>query len=153
MRVLVDIDNSSFPHPNFSDAINRNIVQAEIEGGVHLNDVPPGTVLEVQTKNHTYTIIHKACQALISGHPEFCPDPVEVQSTLLHSCGAITVSFTVRTGAFRSNLSSGVPWRIRMNRRDGFRAASMNGISAVGNNSSDECGISLRESCRAIARV
>ena len=83
MRVLVDIDNSSFPHPNFSDVINRNIVQSEIEGGVHLNDVPPGTVLEVQTKNHTYTIIHKAWgQALISGHPEFCPIRLKCKSTV-----------------------------------------------------------------------
>jgi len=77
---FVDTTNSSFPHPNFGDAVNRNVVQSEIEGGVHLNDVPPETVLEVHTKNHVYTIVHKAWgQALISGHPEYCPDPVEVQ--------------------------------------------------------------------------
>jgi hypothetical protein len=77
---FVDTTNSSFPHPNFGDAVNRNVVQSEIEGGVHLNDVPPETVLEVHTKNHVYTIVHKAWgHALISGHPEYCPDPVEVQ--------------------------------------------------------------------------
>lgn len=66
--------------PHFSDAINRNVVESEILGGVHLRDVPPETVLEVQTQNHTYTIVHKGWgQALISGHPEFCPDPVLVQ--------------------------------------------------------------------------
>ena len=76
----MDTDKPSSPHPNFSDAINRNVVQSEIEGGVDLYDVPPCTVLEVQTKNHLYTIVHKAwAEALISGHPEFCPDPVEVQ--------------------------------------------------------------------------
>ena len=32
------------PHPNFSDVINRNIIQSEIEGGVHLRDLLPGTV-------------------------------------------------------------------------------------------------------------
>ena len=79
MTAPVDTVNL-FPHPNFSDEINRNVVQSEIEGGVHLNDVPPETVLEVHTKNHVYTIVHKAWgQALISGHPEFCPSPVEVQ--------------------------------------------------------------------------
>lgn len=79
MRVLVDTTNS-FPHPNFSDAVNRNVVQTEIEGGVNLNDVPPEAVLEVQTKNHVYTIVHKGWgHALISGHPDFCPSPVEVQ--------------------------------------------------------------------------
>jgi len=38
------------PHPNFSDVINRNIIQSEIEGGVHLRDLLPGTVLEVHTQ-------------------------------------------------------------------------------------------------------
>jgi hypothetical protein len=76
----VDTANLFFPHPNFSDAINRNVVQSEIEGGVDLYDMPPGAVIEVQTQNHIYTVVHKAWgSALISGHPEFCPNPVEVQ--------------------------------------------------------------------------
>ena len=55
-------------------------MQSEIEGGFNLYDVPPGAVPEVQTQNHIYTIVHKAWgQVLISGHPEFCPSPVEVQ--------------------------------------------------------------------------
>jgi hypothetical protein len=36
-------------HPNLSDEVNRNFVQSEIEGGVFLHDLPPATVLEVQT--------------------------------------------------------------------------------------------------------
>lgn len=76
----MDSSTPLFPHPNFSDAINRNVVQAEIEDGVRLRDVPPDTILEVQTQNHLYIIVHKAWgRALISGHPEFCPHPVEVQ--------------------------------------------------------------------------
>ena len=68
------------PHPNFADDVNRNVAQSEVEGGVHLQDVPPDTVLEVETRNHTYTIVHRGCgRALISGHPKFCPDPVLVQ--------------------------------------------------------------------------
>jgi hypothetical protein len=67
------------PHPNFSDAVNCNVTQSEVEGGVHLQDVPPDTVLEVETRNHTYTIVHRGCgRALISGHPKFCPHPVLV---------------------------------------------------------------------------
>jgi len=68
------------PHPNFAPAVNRNVVQSEVEGGVHLQDVPPDTVLEVETRNHTYTIVPRGSgRALISGHPKFCPDPVLVQ--------------------------------------------------------------------------
>ena len=67
------------PHANLSDAINNNIVQSEVEGGVHLRDVPPGTVLEVQTQNRAYKILYQGWdQALISGHPVFCPEPVPV---------------------------------------------------------------------------
>ena len=67
------------PHPNFSDEINRNIVQSEIEGGAHLDDLPDGVVLEVETQNHVYTVVTGGGSELISGHPRYCPDPVEVR--------------------------------------------------------------------------
>jgi len=67
------------PSPHLGDAVNRQIVQSEIEGGVHLHDVAPGTVLEVETQNRAYTIIYRGMgRAMISGHPVFCPEPVEV---------------------------------------------------------------------------
>ena len=67
------------PSPHLSDAVNGNIVQSEIEGGVHLRDVEPGTVLEVETENRAYTIRYQGLGlALISGHPVFCPEPVLV---------------------------------------------------------------------------
>ncbi len=67
------------PSPHLSDAVNRNIVQSEIEGGVHLRDVEPGTVLEIETENRAYTIQYQGLgQALISGHPVFCPEPILV---------------------------------------------------------------------------
>ncbi len=67
------------PHPNLSDDINRNIVQSEIEGGVLLSALPPATVLQIETQNHRYTaVLLGGSEALISGHPEFCPEPVQV---------------------------------------------------------------------------
>jgi len=67
------------PHPNFSDEVNHNIVQSEIEGGVYLNELPPSTVLKIHTQNHCYVaVMLGGSQALISGHPEFCPEPVQV---------------------------------------------------------------------------
>ena len=60
---------------HLSDAVNRHIVQSEIEGGVHLVDLSPGVVLEVETENRAYTIQYKGLgQALISGHPVFCAE-------------------------------------------------------------------------------
>lgn len=64
------------PHANLSDAVNSNIVQSEIEGGVHLQDLSPGTVLEVRTQNRSYTILYKGWdQALISGIRCFARSP------------------------------------------------------------------------------
>ena len=68
------------PHPNLSDAVNHNIIQSEVEGGVYLRDLRPGAVLAIQTQNRFYTLVSLGEEnALISGHPEFCPDPVEVR--------------------------------------------------------------------------
>ena len=64
---------------NFSDEVNRRIIQSEIEGGVHLEDLPSGCSLEVQTENRSYMLVMQGPgKALISGHPKFCPDPVLV---------------------------------------------------------------------------
>lgn len=64
---------------NFSDDVNRRIIQSEIEGGVHLENLPDGSALEVKTENRSYVlIIQGPGKALISGHPKFCPDPVLV---------------------------------------------------------------------------
>lgn len=68
------------PNPHFSDAVNRNIIQSEIEGGVFLHDLPPGATLSVQTMNRVYTLVLlDDGAAMISGHPQFCPEPVRVQ--------------------------------------------------------------------------
>ena len=68
------------PHPNLSDEVNSNIVQSEIEGGVYLKDLPDETTLEIETQNRSYTLVSRGQgQALISGHPEFCPEPVLVR--------------------------------------------------------------------------
>jgi len=66
-------------HPNLSDEVNRNFVQSEIEGGVFLNDLPPATVLEIETQNHCYQVVLlDENNVLISGHPKYCPEPIRV---------------------------------------------------------------------------
>lgn len=55
------------------------LVESEIVGGVFLPDLPPRTVLKILTRNRCYTAITLGKgQALISGHPEYCPQPVLV---------------------------------------------------------------------------
>lgn len=68
------------PHQNLSDDINGNIIRSEIEGGVYLKDLPEEVTLEVVTQNRPYMlVVQRDGSALISGHPEFCPEPVRVR--------------------------------------------------------------------------
>jgi hypothetical protein len=68
------------PHQNLSDQINGNIIRSEIEGGVYLRDLPDSSTLEVITQNRPYTLVLvRDGDAWISGHPEFCPEPVLVR--------------------------------------------------------------------------
>lgn len=67
------------PHPNFDDAINRAICLSEIAGGVMLDELPIGAILDVQTANTLYRLENRGDgEVLISGHPEICPEPVLV---------------------------------------------------------------------------
>lgn len=66
-------------HQNLSLKIHGDLVQSQVEGGVCLEDLPPGAVLRVATANHVYRLVnHGKGKVLISGHPEFCPSPVLV---------------------------------------------------------------------------
>ena len=67
------------PHPSLSDEVNRNVIQSEIEGGVSLEGLPPDTVLQIRTQHHFYTVLLLGeGSVLISGHPQYCPQPVQV---------------------------------------------------------------------------
>jgi hypothetical protein len=64
-------------HANFEVAINDAIAESELQGGVHLNDLPVGAVLEVETANHQYRLENRGDgQVLVSGHPEFFLEPL-----------------------------------------------------------------------------
>ena len=82
------------PSPHLSDVVNRRIVQSEIEGGVHLGDLPAGAVLEIETENRSYTMEYRGLnQALLSGHPVFCPQP-----TLVTIAGSTWGGSMLKTG-------------------------------------------------------
>jgi hypothetical protein len=70
------------PHPNLSDEVNRNIVRSEIEGGVFLDRLELHSVLVIQTQHRCDTaVMLEGSQALISGHPKYCPEPTLIAIT------------------------------------------------------------------------
>ena len=79
-KTAVPIPEPFMPHPSWSDEVNRNIAQSEIEGGVYLDNLSEGSVLEVETQNRWYTIaVDGEGKAMIWGHPQYCPEPVPVR--------------------------------------------------------------------------
>lgn len=80
MQMTAPTPTLFMPHPCFSDEVNRNIAQSEIEGGVCLDELSDGAVLTIETQHHWYTIVNRSGgEALISGHPSYCPEPVPVR--------------------------------------------------------------------------
>jgi hypothetical protein len=68
------------PYPNPSDENDREGAQPASEDGVDLDELADGSVVELQTRHHRYTIVKTApAQVRISGHPKFCPEPVTVE--------------------------------------------------------------------------
>ena len=79
-ETAIPVPQGFAPHPHFSDRVNRNIVQSEIEGGVYLPNLPQGAAVEIETRNHTYRLVHCGENTVeLSGHPTFCPEPVRVK--------------------------------------------------------------------------
>jgi hypothetical protein len=66
--------------PDPASSIHGHLNAPEpVEEGVALDDLSEGTMLEVETRHHIYHIKHLGDGgALISGHPEYCPEPVQV---------------------------------------------------------------------------
>lgn len=68
--------------PPMKASIDKNPlpVAPDREEGVYLNDLADGTVIEIETQHHHYTLVKRAgSQVQISGHPKLCPEPIAVQ--------------------------------------------------------------------------
>jgi hypothetical protein len=50
------------------------------DDGVALDDLAVGATLDVETRHHTYHIKNLGDgRAMISGHPEYCPEPIQTE--------------------------------------------------------------------------
>src|SRR5580698_11288034 len=77
-NMLHTSDVFSLP-PNLNGA-NRGSSLLDTEDGIYLDELPVGAVLDVETDHHSYRVENRGKgRALISGHPEYCPEPVLVE--------------------------------------------------------------------------
>jgi len=64
---------------SLAGAMNLGVDQ-ETEQGLALDDLAVGAVVEVETGHTTYRVENRGeGKILISGHPEYCPEPVLVE--------------------------------------------------------------------------
>ena len=76
---MVNKSDSINSQPNFNPAIASGIAEPKGEG-VDLDDLPLGAVLDVETGHHSYRLENMGNgNAMISGHPKYCPQPLAVQ--------------------------------------------------------------------------
>ena len=48
--------------------------------GFYVDELTMGTVLELETEHHHYTLVkHSGSEVGISGHPMYCPEPISVK--------------------------------------------------------------------------
>jgi len=58
-----------------------SMARERVEGGVDLQALSGGAVVEARTKNSVYSIrIGEGGRILLAGHPEHCPEPTQVVS-------------------------------------------------------------------------
>jgi hypothetical protein len=92
------------PHSRPDDGLKQGIVPGQIESapieeGVHLGDLAEGARLEVSTRHHVYSIINAGeGKVWISGHPDYCAQPVEVLVSGSNWGGAMLKSHYIGRG-------------------------------------------------------
>jgi hypothetical protein len=71
--------HSREPGLNYGPPISPEFQSAR-EEGVSLDDLAVGAIIEVVTGHHTYRMENRGRgEVLISGHPVYCPEPVQVE--------------------------------------------------------------------------
>ncbi len=56
------------------------IIASDTDEGVYLDELDSGAQLEIQTRSRCYHLFNQGGgEVLISGHPDYCPEPVQVR--------------------------------------------------------------------------
>lgn len=65
---------------NFSHGNDFAVQPSRNPEGFYLNELSDGTALEIETQHHHYKLVKDDdTHVTISGHPTFCPEPIDVE--------------------------------------------------------------------------
>jgi len=68
------------PQPKINRTTDFSARQSGSDEGFYLNDLADGAVVDIETQHRHYRLEkHHDRHVSISGHPTFCPEPVEVE--------------------------------------------------------------------------
>ena len=66
--------------PKAKESVNFPSSGRASEEGFYLDDLAEGTVVDIETQHRHYRLIKRVdTHVRISGHPTFCPEPVDVE--------------------------------------------------------------------------
>ena len=67
-------------HANFAQGGNFPVQHVSPSEGFYLEELPEGAALEIETQHHHYKLVKDDdTHVKISGHPDYCPEPVDVE--------------------------------------------------------------------------
>lgn len=67
-------------NPNRNREADLPAEQPGSEEGLYVNDLADGDVVDIETQHRHYTLVKRADAHMdISGHPTFCPQPIDVE--------------------------------------------------------------------------
>ena len=73
-------NDPEFTDPQKSKEIQERLEDLELQGGVDLEALKDGDVLEITTQSRTYTLEKRSDGFYISGHPQYCPQPTKIHN-------------------------------------------------------------------------
>jgi hypothetical protein len=104
---------------------------AEVTGGVDLQGLGEGAVVEVSTLNSVYRIrVGEAGRVFVAGHPEHCPEMVEARGV-----GAVMAT----GGTWDRYVAPGMRMELRLGERRVFTSRVV-GVRVLGNEESTSGG-------------
>ena len=97
-------------HPNLAPEVNAALEAADAAWGFNINDLPEGTVVEVQTRNTLYTIRKACAHFTIEGSGKWCEKATPVRIVGCTFGGSMIKVHHLFEGGYLEMVPDAGPW-------------------------------------------